>query len=111
MRSIWLSILTFFFMTQAVMSSEDSLFSACEQQLVQAGISCSAEEDLALLEPCIMDYLSSTACNIEVISENDMEICDEGCDSGLVTTSIERPVSVHATSEPLLQHEYISHPE
>jgi hypothetical protein len=89
-KNIWLSILTSFFMTQTAISSEYGLLSNCEQQLVQASISCSAEETLELLESCIIDYLSLSACDVEVISESDVEVCEGECDSSLEAVFMER---------------------
>ena len=48
----------------------------CDQQLIQASISCSNNEEL---ESCIRDYLAEGGCQIEIENEADVDVCNEEC--------------------------------
>jgi len=49
-------------------------YSECDKKLVKASQACS---EMNNVEDCIMEYLSDTECRLEIISDENVDICKE----------------------------------
>ena len=69
------------FVMQNSLASEDNL-DYCSQQLVQASISCLGADTL---ESCISDALEQADCAVEILAQEDVNVCNETCSPDIVT--------------------------
>lgn len=49
-------------------------YSECDKKLVKASQSCANTE---AVEDCIMEYLADTECRLEIVSDENVDICKE----------------------------------
>ncbi len=69
-------IIALFLLTSLATLSAKETFSYCDQQLLQASISCTDSESL---ESCIVVALENTDCKLEVAREEEVNFCNESC--------------------------------
>ena len=63
------------FTLQTAFANEENL-SYCNQQLVQASASCLDSETL---ESCISESLKNSGCEIEIVAEENINVCNDTC--------------------------------
>lgn len=61
----------------------------CNQQLIQASASCFKSE---VLESCISNKLKEAGCEIEIVTEEDINVCNEECAPDLTAALKEKNI-------------------
>lgn len=71
-------MLILYLLTLPVASAETETLTHCDQQLLQASISCADSESL---ENCIVAAITDDECNIEISNKEDVDVdfCNEDC--------------------------------
>ena len=82
--SILIAIGYSFVLQSAFANEEDLSLSYCNQQLVQASASCL---DSDTLESCILESLKSSGCEIEIVTEDNINVCNDTC-APVATSSV-----------------------
>ena len=70
MKIFWL--ISLLFLSTSVHSA--TAYSECDKQLVKASQACS---DMDNIEECIMEYLANTECRLEILNDENVDICKE----------------------------------
>jgi len=68
----------------------------CNQQLIQASASCLNPE---VLESCISDNLKKAGCEIEIVVEKDINICNEECSPDLTAVLFDEEKNILPLTE------------
>lgn len=76
MKTLCSFIIALFLLTSLAALSANESITHCDQQLIQANISCADSE---ALENCIVSTLGDTDCKLEIAYEEEVNFCNESC--------------------------------